>query len=298
MSETGEKNKFAASIRGVAKKIGEKATSVSEGVEDYFNRKKLEKLMPMPESDLSPEVFRHERLIRVVNYDSKRDGELFAGSVGFYEKTPDRRIPTIYTKNVEKLGLTFFPHLSESVFLADPRIEGRYIEIDEYYNYMKQVRVNELTLIAQSLGAKHVKIRLQTKSRKSISSKISGALGFSKAAVNVESSGSSNSSESFEVWADTEFKTGFRKATPVLPEVIYFSNESDIQALIQMVMVNKSKLTKRTYKMKSSSSSGMSMTEAASISGAIKCINVKAGGTFEKSAEEESEATLEYTIEF
>ena len=302
MSETNNKKKLTESIKDVTQKISEKASSVSDDIGSYITQKKLEKLMPIFEDDLIPENFRHERIIRVVNYDAKRDQDLCKGSVGFYEKTPERKIPTIYTKDVGKIGLSFFPHLSESIFVADPCIEGNYIEIDEYFNYMKQVRVNELTLIAQSLGAKHVDIKLRTKTNKSSFVKIGGkaGTGFKKMSAegDINQENESKSKETFEIWASTDFKTSFWNGNPVLPPVLYFKNESDIQSLIQMVLINKSKLTKRTYSMRASSSSGVSMTEASNIGASLKSIKVKAGASFEKRAKEESEAILEYTIDF
>jgi hypothetical protein len=83
-----------------------------------------------------------------------------------------------------------------------------------------------------------------------------------------------------------------------MPNITYFKNESDIQALIQMVLVNKSKVTSRTYSLKASSSSGMSLTEAADINSSLKVIKLNAGGVFEKKANIESEAVLEYSIRF
>jgi hypothetical protein len=302
MNETNNKRKFTDSIKSVTRIITDKATVVSDDISGFITQKKLEKLMPIFEKDLVPDQFRHERIIRVVNYDAKRDKDLCRGAVGFYEKTPGRKIPTIYTKEVGKLGFSFYPHLSESVFIADPCIEGNFIEIDEYFNYMKQVRVNELTVIAQSLGAKHIEIKLKTRTQKSSFMKIGGntEAGFKKISVeaDTQSSNAFRSEESFEVWACTDFRTSFWNGAPVLPTVLYFKNESDIQSLIQMVVVNKSKLTKRTYSMKASSSSGVSLTEASSIGASLKWIKIKSGSTFERKAREESESTLEYTVEF
>lgn len=65
-----------------------------------------------------------------------------------------------------------------------------------------------------------------------------------------------------------------------------------------MVLENKNKLKKRTYCMKASSSSGISLNEAASIGATLSGIKVKAGASFENSAKTENEAILEYTIEF
>ena len=108
----------------------------------------LIKLAPIFKEDISNNELLTERVIRVVNYDPWLENDICKGSIGFYAKTDDRKMPTIYSKFVPDLGLSFYPQLNESVFIADPCIAGKYIEIDEYFNYMKQVRVNELTLLA------------------------------------------------------------------------------------------------------------------------------------------------------
>ncbi len=271
----------------------------AKSVGDFINQKIVEMLQPIYANDISDDLLRHERVIRIVNYDKRLNREDCKDSIGFYQSTPGRRIPTFYTNCVETLGLSFYPHLSESVFIADPAISGNYIEIDEYFNYMKQVRVNELTVIAQSLGAKHVDILLKTQSKKTIFQKTGANIDVGKiASANAKATKSSHAESSLEIWASTDFKTALWSSSPALPTVLYFKHESDIQSLIQMVLVNKSKLKSRTYHMRASSSSGVSSTEAASIGASLKSIKVKAGATFEKSAKIENESVLEYTITF
>lgn len=240
-----------------------------------------------------------ERVIRIVNYDARLENAVCTGSVGFYEKTDDRKMPTLYTKFLPALGLSFYPQLSESVFIADPCIPGKFIEIDEYFNYMKQVRVNELTLVAQSLGAKSVNIELKsTTNSKSLFSKAMQAKASPILEADRRQQGNNTSSNSIQIWAQTTFKNALWNGGPTMPTLLYFRNESDISSLIQMVLVNRSKVTERKYSMKASSSSGMSLSEAMSIAGTLKRIKCSAGTSFAKSAEHESTAILEYTIKF
>ncbi len=320
----GDKGNFTDSIKNAAKKITAKAADAKDGIKNAVSKRKdnalakiaerknavaekkrqetLDKLLPIFADELTPDLLHHERVIRIVNYDARLENEVCKGSVGFYDRTPTRKIPTIYTKYIDSLGLSFFPHLSESVFIADPCIAGNYIEIDEYFNYMKQVRVNELTLIAQSLGAKHVDIRLTSDKKKNSSLNMNANAGGGNKTFSGDAKASKNTSfkskSKIEIWASTDFKAGFLNNSPVMPNITYFKNESDIQALIQMVLVNKSKVTSRTYSLKASSSSGMSLTEAADINSSLKVIKLNAGGVFEKKANIESEAVLEYSIRF
>ena len=306
---TREKNNKFAPAKAVAQKLANKAAGFAGGVKEGIVRKKNEivannaerrdaaaerkkldefdRLSPLFEEDLTADTFRHEKLIRVVNYDPRLDNELCRDSIGFYEKTPNRMIPTIYTKYVENLGFSFFPHLSESFFIADPCKDGNFIEIDEYFNYMKQVRVNELTLIAQSLGARHVEIRLASENRQVAVANVDANADILKIGAKLKRNQQNEARNKVEIWASADFEPGLCTDGPTVPEVLYFKKENDIQTLIQMVLDNKNKLKKRTYCLKASSSSGMSMTEAANINASLKSIKVKAGLSFEKRANDE-----------
>ena len=278
----------------MAKQVERKTTAAEKKRQDD-----LIKLAPIFKDDISNSELLTERVIRVVNYDSRLENEVCRDSIGFYEKTDDRKMPTIYSKFVPDLHLSFYPQLCESIFIADPCIAGKYIEIDEYFNYMKQVRVNELTLVAQSLGAKSVTIELKsTSTSKNLFYKSAQAKAGAVLEGNCNQQESNTNSNSIEIWAQTTFKTSIWNGKPTMPTLLYFRNESDISSLIQMVLVNKSKVTERKYSMKASSSSGMSLNEAMSIAGTLKKIKCSAGVDFAKSAENESKAFLDYTIVF
>lgn len=321
MNDNKNINEILTSMKTVIGKVSEKSSSATEGIKSTAKQLKdkaiakqserkicvAEKkrqndfinLSPIFKEDISNNELLTERVIRVVNYDARLENEVCKDSVGFYEKTDDRKMPTLYSKFVPELGLSFYPQLSESVFIADPCIAGKYIEIDEYFNYMKQVRVNELTVVAQSLGAKSVTIELKsTTNSKSLFSKAIQAKAGPILDADCKQQGNNTSSNSIEIWAQTTFKTAIWNGGPTMPTLLYFRNESDISSLIQMVLVNRSKVTERKYSMKASSSSGMSLNEAMSIAGTLKKIKCSAGANFAKSAENESTAFLEYTIKF
>lgn len=310
-----------ASVQTVTGMVSEKASSTAEGIKNTAIQLKddamakqaehkiavaekkrqddLINLAPIFKKDISNEELLNERIIRIVNYDARLENEVCKDSIGFYEKTADRKIPTLYSKFIPELGLSFYPQLSESVFIADPCIAGKYIEIDEYFNYMKQVRVNELTLVAQSLGAKSVMIELKsTTNAKSLFSKTAQAKAGPFFDAECKHQGNNTSTNSIEIWAQTTFKTAIWNGGPTVPILLYFRNESDVSSLIQMVLGSRNKVAERKYSLKASSSSGMSLNEAISIAGTLKKLKCNVGANFAKSAENESTAFLEYTIRF
>ncbi len=286
----------AIQIKDDAKK---KHLAIKERVEERVRLEDIKKYNPIFKEDVENGELLDERVIRIVNYDARLENKTCKDSIGYYEKSKDRKLPTIYSKYMSMLGFSFYPQKSESVFIRDPKIAGKYIEIDEYYNYMKQVRVNELTVLAQALGAKSVNIELKSASKSFFKQKLNASANSGKVyGTDVKNEKKRRRSKSIEIWATATFKDSMWNSVPVVPDLLYFSDESDIAALIQMVVVNKTKLEKRVYSMHASSSSGMSLNEAASIVTTLKSIKCNAGGNFMKSAENQNDAMLEYTIDF
>ncbi|MCQ2424890.1 MAG: hypothetical protein MJ070_01990 [Lachnospiraceae bacterium] len=316
-----KKTAFLNTLKKASDKISETTSAFSEGVKEtavqvrtniekkqeerrlsIAEKKKEEEignLVPIYNDDLSPEQFQNERVIRIINYDSRLEYDELKGAVGFYELTQDRKIPTILSKYVPILRFSFYPLLNDTLYIADPCISGKYIEADQYYNYMKQVRVNELLIVAQSLGAKKVKI-CYTDTSKSADSRGKGIHLNSSGLLNAKAGKENKGKEknSVNIWADTAFKTSLWGSDPVVPNLLYFRNESDINSLIQMVLDSKSKLKSHTYHLQASSSSGLALSEAVSIEGAMKMGKINVGMNLGAEAEKESKSVLEYTIEF
>ena len=266
----------------------------------------LRKLMPIFKKDLSDDFLSTERVIRFVNYDSRLDNELYKDSIGFYTISKDRRLLNIYSRYKNLFPIEFYPSFSEGVFVVDPIFPNKYIEINAYYDYMKEMRVNELTSIAQCLGAKSVSIKLvEKKERKEhtfFGLKVGAKVAYAKGAPAVGTNDSSEKREenykTLEVWTETRFNKDEENHIPTTPSIMYFKNESDIKTLIDMVLSNKSKLISRTYTMKASTSLGFTLNEAMSVDACIKMINANVGCSYLKDIKEMSESFLQYTINF
>lgn len=298
-----KKESIFSKMKNAAKTVTEKATVAVKGVRNSLAEKKkaedYEKYAPLfAENAEDIELIENARVIRIVEYDSRLENHVCAGSIGFVCKTNDRIIPTLYKKYIEQFHFEFYPKFCESVFVTDPCIKGKFIQIEEYFNYMKQVRVNELTLLAQSLGARRVTIRLVAFNSLACNEKSETSVGLHGVTAKKEKQRSEMEQNSIEIWADTTFESNGQDTEISLPDLLYFKNENDIDSLLKMVSSKKSKLTERVYSMSASSSSGMTYGEALSISGLLKKIKFNATGKFEKSAERESKSLLEYKITF
>ena len=307
--KTGVKNFFRGALDKLSS-IKDKIVVSNEKrkVEQESKKKEddFKKLMPIFKEDLSDDFLSTERVIRFVNYDSRLNNESYKDSIGFYTISKDRRLLSLYSRYRSLFPIEFYPSFSEGVFVVDPIFPNKYIEINAYYDYMKEMRVNELTSIAQCLGAKSVSIKLvEKKERKEhtffglkAGAKVAGIKGAPAGGTNDSYEKQEENYKTLEVWTEARFNKDESNHIPTTPNVMYFKNESDIKTLIDMVLSNKSKLISRTYTMKASTSLGFTLNEAMSVDACIKMINANVGGSYLKEIKEMSESFLQYTINF
>ena len=92
------------------------------------------------------------RFIRVVERDKKHaESEICKGSIGFWADFKDNRLLNIFRDAMEVYGLSFYPNSEGEFYYVDPINKDNYIALDEYFNYLKQLRISELQKIAQDL---------------------------------------------------------------------------------------------------------------------------------------------------
>lgn len=288
-------------------------TNVSNAVQDgskqfgeYLDKKSYENdrktLCPFFREDLAAETFVLPTMIRIVDYDKRRENRACEGSIGFMTTTPEMNALNIYTEFAPMLNITFYPFLREGAYYVDPCHPDFYISLDEYFSYLKKVRVDELEMIAQDLGAKHIKIVLKEQRKNSAkqSDQVNvGVNGFKLFGFGFNGSYDSSNSEttSLEVAAEIDFAG---HSTPVEPKPVYFKHESDINSLIRMRMTpgNENKILSKTYSFKYSNSSGISVKEAVKIDAVIKKMNCDVGVSILNEATFENGIILEYSIAF
>lgn len=86
------------------------------------------------------------------------------------------RIVNIFRDSIDSYGVSFYPDGDSELYYVDPSNRDEYIALDEYFSYLKQVRISELQRIAQDLGAKHFKVTYKEEktsfSEKKVSKKV------------------------------------------------------------------------------------------------------------------------------
>ena len=301
------KDKLTELANAVGSATMEAVTTVSDNVRDgseqlasYLDKTMYEndrkRLAPFFAEDLQAETFSLPQMIRLVDQDERRTNRACEGAIGFETNTKDMKVLNLYIENASMLDVSFYPFVRDTVYYVDPCYPDHYIQLDDYFAYLKKVRVDELETVAHALGAKHVKISLKEQKRSSSNQGGMMKFGIMKAGGEGSHQTSTNEMSTIEVAAEVDFAGG---KEPELPELVYFKNESDVRALIQMRLnPNGNRILSKTYSFQYSNSSGIQVSDALKIDAALKLMRCNLSSSVVNEAKCESSMLLEYQIFF
>ena len=296
---------WAAGIGQAAKdRVVKAAEAMKEGGEQLRLRanelkaeKELEELCPVFPETLSSASFSYPPLICIAEADEKHlKSPVCKGSIGFLRKEDDLEILQLYPDSVGAVGITFFPSMEPAAFFVENSKEKFYVNLDDYFEYQKKERINELENIAFCLGAKHVEARL-------IESKKDETVVGGKADLKIpkvvkgQAAREEDHSEAsrWEVALSTDFDGSDEPRRPVLH---YFQNEASVLNLIAMRMGQDHKIKAKTYLWDFSHSSGIKESTAVKIESALKSMKIGLNTSLVTKAKTEKRTMLKYTIEF
>lgn len=295
-------------------KVGKAAAAAAKGIRTGSEvvgravgdaRLELERktLRPVFAEELRPvgEKAAFSPVIVIVPRDKRREESVVcAGAVGYWTSVKGMDFLNLYQDAAGQLGLDLYPRVEETFYHENPFCPEMYIELDDYFNYLKKARVDELERIAQDLGAKHVTITFREKKeifvKRTARQEAAGRLpnGGAKAQHNSEST--QEEYTGMEVAADIRFSGNVQ---PVVPKLVYFKRESDIEQLIQMrTSGSGNPVQSKTYHFQCSRLSGMNQQEASKLDAALAQLKCGGTATFSSKIQQESRTELEYHIEF
>lgn len=143
------------------------ATTVKNAIDDKKKKAELDRLKPIFEEDINGADFMLPKLICVSNMDKKyQDSEVCNWAIGYRAEYKDLLVITIFKEYIDKFGLTFYPNIDSEVYYMNPTDSNNYIALEDYFDYLKEARVNELKQIADKLGAKYFKVTLMEEKKK------------------------------------------------------------------------------------------------------------------------------------
>lgn len=280
-----------ADVMGTAAK--KSAQLLKESAEEKARLYELKTLRPIFTSSLDSADFAMPKLIRVIERPQEYiDSEVCQGSIGFVSKSAGLNIVNIFYDSIDIFGLNFYPNTDCDFYYVDPCDRDSYIVLDEYFNYLKNARINELERIAQDLGAKSFRIIYKEEVASFTDAKGKGKIK-SGAKVEAEHHSTEKNFSNFEVASEMVFLGH----APVEPKLKYLQRDQNVHALINMRMSdNPSNHYKKTLKM--SISCGMKEADAVKIDTALNGLKVSGNVTLASEVKNEARRYLEYEIDF
>ena len=221
-----------------------------------------------------------------------------ARALGFKDTKKGVDFWTIIESKKDKLGYDFYPKNSE-FYYKDPAKKDLYIGLDEYFHYMKTVRVEELTKIAQSVGATYLKISLKeehktfTKSNKgsSMKGREKGRKG-DTGTLSGEIQKNTDEYTELEVAREINYK-GSKYKKPTLQ---YFRHDPEMEHLIEACSNKNNPILEQTQRFSSQTTLGLKKKDALELDGLIKALKLQGNTSFTSEVERESRIIFEYTI--
>ena len=281
-------------VVGDAMKEG--AVAFKDGVDDTRKQMELKLLKPIFKDTLENADFYMPKLIRVADRDKKySESDVCQGSIGYVSDKGGLRVVNIFNDSLGDFGLTFYPDSDCEFYYINPTDRDNYIALDEYFAYMKMVRINELQRVAQELGAKHFKVTY--KEERTSFTEVKGKAGINTAKLG-KLEGSRESSENKYSTVEVAAEMSMAGHAPKEPELVYLAKDENVQNLIHLRMTGGEDFHNHKISIKLSNSSGIKEKDAMKIDAALKGFKVSGNSTVTNEAKNESRRVLEYEIEF
>lgn len=300
IADVAEKSKVVAG-KGI-EKAKEGFDAVAEQVSDTKYEIDMKLINPITKQQLEAFEYNIPSLIQLVESDRKMDNPVCADALGFQETIKGKTLLCVLNKHIDDTGINFEPCIDENFYCKNPYIDNEYIRLDDYFSYIEKAKVNELELIAQSLGAKKVKIvfKKQKKTLVSNAAQVNAKikLPFGKkdgANANINHNAKSNEYGDIKIASELNFKG---KATPAEPELIYFKGNSDIISLIKMRLSSDNPISSKTFEFECGSGKELQHKDAMGIDAVLEKKGFAGNASIVSEVQEEQRKVLEYSIEF
>ncbi|MBQ2960831.1 MAG: hypothetical protein IJE09_06385 [Oscillospiraceae bacterium] len=287
---------FAETIGNATRSALDAVKAGAEGKSRAIERNALN---PIFSEDIDSTDFMLSKLIRLTEIDKKRaESEVCQGSIGFISYNKELKIINIFREKVSEFGLSFFPDTDGELYYVDPSDRDRYIALDDYFSYLKVVRINELQKIAQDLGAKHFKVVYKECENSSAGTTVKAKAGIKigKAKDGVDTSHELKTAETSKSEIAAEMDCPGH--APVEPKLCYLQKDPSVQNLIALRMDKDSPLQHHKLTIAFSNSSGIKAKDAVKIDAALKALKIGGNTTIASEVQNESRKFLEYEIDF
>ena len=264
---------------------------VRDNIEAQTKQARINALKPIFEdSDIQMTKF-----VRITERD-KRYAEkgVCPGAIGCLADQKNLHITNVFRDSVDAFGVEFYPGCDCEFYYIDPSDRNRYLALDEYFGYLKSMRINELQKIAQDLGAKHFKITYKEEKASLSERKDKGKVKIASADAEVSRSTEEKEYSKIEVAAEMSFPGH----APKRPKLKYMQRDASVQNLVVMRLDKQGPVNHYKLILNMSDSSGMKESDAVKIDAVLKGLKCAGNTTVESEVKNEARRYLEYEIEF
>lgn len=276
--------------------VKEGAIAVLDRAEETRKQMELKVLQPIFSDSLEDSDFFMSKLIRIAEREKKYiESDVCKGAIGCFSDKGGLRIVTIFSDSIEKFGLNLYPNNDSGFYYINPTDRNSYISLDEYFKYMKTVRINELQRVAQDLGAKYFKVTY--KEERSSFTKSGWKINV-KANKLGQTDGKHDVSEKKYSAIEVAAELSMAGHAPQEPKLVYLSKDDNVQNLIHLRLTGGEDFHHHKISIEMSNSSGIKKSDAVKIDAALKGFKVTGNATVANEAENESRRYLEYEIDF
>lgn len=256
----------------------------------------LRRFRPLSKEQLAPAIEIMPEMVNIVDWDRRTEEESCKNAVAFNDGTKEMRVISILTQNAHLMNASFYPDTQEGIYYKDPFDPSTYINLNDYFDYMKKAKVHELVQIAQDLGAKHIRVLLKAEKKQIVQNKGKASASAGKKIGKAEGSYNESTTqfEGIEVASDKIFKGHEAQK----PELKYFKNEPDILNIIKRRLDKNNPIFSDTETFKYSNSSGIKRNDALKIEGVLKKFKIGGNASIMNEIEDEERILFEYHIEY
>lgn len=291
-------NDAIADVQVGGKKVAEKYADTM----DAINRKIYS---PITKEEFLSSDFEIPNMIRLLDKNIHANKDVCKDAVAFRHIVARNNVLEIIKKECPSSKLKFYPNLNDAFYYRNPYVDNFYISLDEYFDFIKKERVNELINVASCLGAKRVRIVFKEEKKHFVSAegkkgdKLKGKKALAKVDASNEIANTVKASTKDLQELDVASEMTFDGTSEIeRPKLVYFKNDSDIESLINMVMKGKNPPKSKTYTLAYNRSSDINLETAIKIDTVLDKLGMTSTASVKSEVENEKRLFMEYHIEF
>lgn len=288
-------------VKDTSDKASKIAVKMAKSAKNNYDELKydLEKatFRPVFQEDCRSSEFKFPDIINIVEEDKHANSIACEGAIGYLPKVSKSYVFELLKDNINCLNLKFIPNSKGHVYIVNPYDCYSYINLNDYFEFLKKQRIAELFEIAYKLGAKHVVINLREQNKKYVSNEKSIEGKYNKKIMRAKAEAFYSLEDSNII--DMKYERIFEGSDkPERPNLKFYAGDPDVSSLVESVLDTKHKMYSASCMIKYETSSDIDISFAAELDLILDKLNLGANASIKGTVEKYKRCFFEYIIEF